>query len=148
MESLTIFRKEVPGKPTLGHFFIDSRFHAYSLEDRIRDEYVAKDTAIPYGRYEVVVTYSNRFKRQMPLIINVQGTDSPILFGGRDIGICGIRIHGGNTSADTEGCPIIGKYVNESIFKIWDCAVVFDPFLALLTAAVKTHKVFLNVQSA
>ena len=53
-------------------------------------------TAIPAGKYEVVVTMSNRFKRLMPLLLDVEGFD-------------GIRIHGGNSHDDTDGCLLIAK---------------------------------------
>lgn len=150
MERIIIQRKEAPTKPTLGRFLIDGRFHAYSLEDQVRPngEYVFSKTAIPYGSFEVVVTFSNRFKREMPLIINLQHSSPPILFGNRDIGICGVRIHGGNDEGNTEGCPLMGSKINEAIFRIWDCAKVFDPFLAELKESVKVRKVYLDIVKA
>jgi len=56
---------------------------------------LAGRTAIPAGRYRVDITYSNRFKRQLPLLMGVPG-------------FAGIRIHPGNTHADTEGCLLPG----------------------------------------
>lgn len=53
-------------------------------------------TAIPSGEYECVYTYSNRFKKKLPLLLNVKGFD-------------GIRIHSGNSAKDTDGCLLPGK---------------------------------------
>jgi hypothetical protein len=53
-------------------------------------------TAIPTGRYRVIVSYSPRFKRDTLEIIDVPG-------------FSGIRIHSGNSALDTEGCPLPGE---------------------------------------
>lgn len=52
-------------------------------------------TAIPSGEYECVYTYSNRFKKKLPLLMNVKG-------------FSGVRCHSGNSAKDTEGCLLMG----------------------------------------
>lgn len=53
------------------------------------------ETAIPSGEYTLAVTFSNRFQKPMIQVMNVPD-------------FSGIRWHGGNTVADTEGCLLVG----------------------------------------
>lgn len=62
----------------------------------IKRRKIKGQTAIPSGVYNVVVTYSPRFRRNMPLVENVPGFD-------------GIRLHSGNDASDTEGCLLWGE---------------------------------------
>lgn len=80
---------------TIGSLYVEGVFECFTLEDKVRAVKIKGTTAIPEGIYEVVVTYSNRFKRDLPLVKDVPGFD-------------GIRIHPGNTAADTEGCVLVG----------------------------------------
>ena len=59
-----------------------------------------KPFAIPEGRYAVVITWSPKFKMWLPLLLG--GPDFNHLFKG-------IRIHMGNTAADTAGCILVGR---------------------------------------
>ena len=69
-------------------------------------------SAIPEGRYAVVISYSPKFKQWLP-----------ILLGGPEFNRKwqGIRIHAGNTAADTEGCILVGK--NREIGKVLDSRI-------------------------
>ena len=80
----------------IGDLFIDGVFFCYTLEDEKRTDGVKVygNTCIPDGRYFFEVTLSNRFKRKMILI-----KDVPMFSG--------IRMHGGNDSGDTLGCPLV-----------------------------------------
>ena len=89
---------------TLGKLYADNVFECFTCEDKYRTPSEAKvpgETAIPKGRYKVVITLSNRFKRELPLLLNVPNYD-------------GVRIHSGNTEADTEGCILCGSTRNDS----------------------------------
>jgi hypothetical protein len=86
---------------TLGQLFIDGVFECYTLEDQVRpmeEHKVFGLTAIPYGLYDVDVTYSPHFERELPLLKNVPGFE-------------GVRIHPGNTASDTEGCLLLGSEI-------------------------------------
>ena len=63
--------------------------------EEIKKKKVYGQTAIPRGSYECVYTYSNRFKKMLPLLKDVPGFD-------------GIRIHSGNSAKDTDGCILVG----------------------------------------
>jgi hypothetical protein len=57
---------------------------------------VYSKTAIPVGRYRVVLSYSNKFKKSLPLLNDVMC-------------FSGVRIHSGNTAEDSLGCIIVGE---------------------------------------
>lgn len=82
---------------TIGKMYIDGVEECYTLEDVVRPdgEKVYGETAIPTGRYRVVITRSNRFGVDMPLVLDVPN-------------FSGIRIHPGNTAKDTHGCILVG----------------------------------------
>lgn len=80
----------------------------YTCEDMVRDYVkgiadvkVSKETAIPMGVYEVVVTMSPKFKRFLPLLLNVEK-------------YAGVRIHSGATPKHTDGCLLVGMQIQWS----------------------------------
>ena len=106
--NLKLERKWKKEKYTIGNLFINGVFFSNVLEDTTRGlrqdmtpEEIQKikihgQTAIPSGRYEIRVTLSARFRRQLPILLNVPG-------------YAGVRIHPGNNDANTEGCLLPGK---------------------------------------
>ena len=84
-----------------------------SLEE-IQTIKIKGNTCIPYGTYNVTITYSPRFKRNLPLINNVKGFD-------------GIRVHSGNTPQGTEGCVLLG--FNKIKGQVIDSRVTTDKFI-------------------
>jgi len=93
------------------------RYFCDTLEPTWRDykngAYKVKGrSAIPEGRYAVVISYSPKFKQWLP-----------ILLGGPEFNRKwqGIRIHAGNCSEDTEGCILVGK--NREVGKVLDSRI-------------------------
>lgn len=113
-------------KPTyaIGRFFVNGERMCESLEDTDRGLFAAQaygsiilakipgKTAIPTGEYTVKLTFSPKFSKKawckkynglVPEILDVKG-------------FSGVRIHPGNTAADTEGCILIGD--NKAVGKL------------------------------
>ena len=86
-------------------------------EEQIKKIKVYGKTAIPTGKYKVEVTYSPKFKRYLPILLNVRG-------------FSGIRIHSGNTAEDTLGCLLVG--FNKVKGQVINSRVTSDKLTALL----------------
>ena len=65
-------------------------------------------SAIPEGRYAVVISFSPKFQQWLPILLGVPKFE-------------GIRIHAGNCSEDTEGCILVGK--NREVGKVLDSRI-------------------------
>jgi len=108
---LQVLRRFLCPTYTIGRFTIDSVYFCDTLEDKVRDlnDYnhdgdfddsgegkIYGETAIPAGRYKVIVSYSPKLKRRLPLLLDVPG-------------FTGIRIHSLVTARGTEGCIGVGQ---------------------------------------
>jgi hypothetical protein len=98
---ITIKRLYKTNTSTIGELFIDGIFECFTLEDVERPVKIKNETAIPKGTYKVIINQSNRFKRLLPLLLNVPNFE-------------GIRIHSGNSNHDTEGCILVGQTRNKN----------------------------------
>ena len=92
---------------------IEDQYFCDTLEPTWRDykngAYKVKGrSAIPEGRYAVVISWSQKFGAWLPILLGVPKFE-------------GIRIHAGNTSADTEGCILVGK--NREVGKVLDSRI-------------------------
>ena len=138
---------------TIGELYVDGAYLCDTLEDPVRPlpevcpntpkgitckckEKVYGDTAVPVGTYEVKLSYSNRFKRIMPEILNVPH-------------FLGIRIHKGNKTADTEGCILVGTWDGEKEDWIRDSKIAFNELMSLLQkAADNKEKVAITINNS
>ena len=93
---ITIKRLYRSENSTIGEMTIDGKWECYTLEDVERDVKIKSETAIPKGTYKVIINKSNRFKKLLPLLLNVPNFE-------------GVRIHPGNSNHDTEGCILVGR---------------------------------------
>ena len=93
---IKIERLTMTSTTIIGKMYLNNEYFGYTLEDVNRDIKIKHKTCIPAGVYKVVLSVSNRFKRLMPLLIDVPNFK-------------GVRIHGGNTHKNTSGCPLVAK---------------------------------------
>lgn len=98
---LKLIRKYKCLNYTIGHLYINDVYFCDTLEDKVRqldsiEDKIKHKTAISEGVYKVVVTMSPKFKRLLPLLLNVKYFE-------------GIRIHRGNKAEHTSGCILVGE---------------------------------------
>jgi len=115
-----------------GRLFGPGDFTCFTLEDIVRPDpnpatpeneaKVYGETAIPAGRYRVRITWSPKFKKDLPILMNVPGFD-------------GIRIHKGNTPADTKGCILVGRAIKDGRIVGGTSTPAFEDLMALLLDA-------------
>lgn len=123
---------------TIGELLVNDKYLCDTLEDRVRleGEKVYGKTAIPEGTYEMVLSYSPRFKKILPEILNVPN-------------FTGIRIHCGNSSADSSGCILVGTWDGEKEDWVSDSKVAFNKLMSLLQkAADNKEKITITVNNS
>lgn len=120
-------------KTTIGELSIDGAFECFILEDKFRPPPEAKvygKTAIPNGRYEIIINHSPRFGVDLPLLLNVPGYE-------------GVRLHPGNTADDTEGCLLPGRVRKAD--QVLESRLAERVLFAKLKAALEKGRVFITV---
>lgn len=117
---------------TIGKLYVDGVFFNDTLEDKVREEKIPKVTAIPVGRYEVVLSFSNHFKQLMPELLNVPN-------------YVGVRIHFGNWAVDSDGCVLCGTRSTTKDF-IGNSRVAYAKLLSKLKAVAKKEKIFITIE--
>jgi hypothetical protein len=138
--NLQVDRRWLTAQSTIGNLYVDGAWECFTLEDYVRadpvlvtavnEAKVAGETAIPAGRYRVVITPSTRFKCSLPLLLQVPGFE-------------GVRIHPGNTDADTEGCLLVGRQRQHD--RVSESRPAFEALFAKLQAGVAAGEVWLTI---
>jgi hypothetical protein len=142
--NITLTRKHFSEKSTVGDLFINDKWFCYTLEDVDRQRQgfetilpwssslkIPRETAIPRGEYEIIVNVSNRFKKSMPLLLNVPD-------------FLGVRIHSGNTAEHTEGCILVGKFKNPDM--ITGSRDAFKDLFKVIESTLKKEKIFILIK--
>lgn len=139
---LKLHRKYIKPNYVIGNLYVNDQFFCNTLEDQNRDlnkngkfdgleKKVAGETCIPFGRYEVVVSMSPKFGRELPLLLNVPEFE-------------GIRIHRGNTVKDTAGCILVGE--NKEVGKVVNSTPYEQKITKLIKEATANGgKCFINI---
>lgn len=140
---LKVVRDRFERKRTYGKLYIDGVYFCETLEDRVREVVpggpfvkVPKETAIPVGRYRVLITLSTRFKVWLMELLKV-----PMF--------AGIRVHAGNTEENTEGCILVGfnRGMNGDALPLLNSKKALEKLQPLVaTALAKGDEVWITVE--
>jgi hypothetical protein len=114
---------------TIGDIYVNNKFYCYSLEDKVREIpglppsvwKIYGKTAIPIGKYITIVTYSNRFKKELPLLLNI-------------LGYSGVRFHPGNKPEDTDGCILPGRHKGKDF--VYESRLSFNGLFYMIKKAL------------
>jgi hypothetical protein len=128
--NIRVLRKTFTEDSTIGELTVNGQPECFTLEDKVRAVKIHGNTAIPAGIYEVTITFSEKFKKPLPLLLNVPN-------------FAGIRIHSGNTAVDTEGCILVGTTKGPD--RVNNSRVAFKALFAKIEAALNKEKVFIEV---
>lgn len=141
---LVLERKVFNVDSTEGNLYIDGKWFCHTIEDVTRAEpgkwsanlKVQDKTAIPYGEYLVLVTWSNRFKRMLPGIFNVPNFE-------------GIRIHNGTSELSSSGCVIVSYKNDDGVDgkknKLVNDKTAMNDLTTLLEKTQKTSKIKIKI---
>lgn len=151
---LAIERRYFKPTYTIGRLLVEGMEFSDVLEDKDRGltsdmptteiykHKVYGSTAIPYGRYELCLSVSPKFKNRgwaekydglVPEILGVPG-------------FANIRLHPGTTCADTDGCPLPG--MNKAVGKVLESQQAFFDLMDyyLMPARQAGQKIWMTIK--
>ena len=139
---LTLRRIVLQSSWTLGILWMQTKPELFVLEDAVREQAgvpveswkLPGVTAIPTGRYRVIIDYSDHFGKDLPHVLGVPGFD-------------GIRIHPGNTPLDTEGCLLVGYSASILAGTISQSAAASGMFQQELAKMLEQDDVWITVSN-
>lgn len=137
---LILERKIHNATSTEGNLYINGKWFCNTIEDIVRAKpgewkkelKVYGKTAIPYGTYPVLVTWSNRFKRMLTGVFNVPDFE-------------GIRIHNGTSELSSSGCIIVSYKDDDKNKRLINDKAAMDDLCRLITIAQKKEKITLKI---
>lgn len=137
---LTLERKYLNEKSTEGNLYINGKWFCHTIEDKVRAKAglwqrikkVYAQTAIPYGKYPVQVTWSNRFKRPLTGVFNVPDFE-------------GIRIHNGTNELSSAGCVIVSYLHDPKNHCLINDKAAMNDLCDIVEKYQKTEKVWLDI---
>jgi hypothetical protein len=141
---ILVKREWLSDECSIGELSIDGVFECFTLEDKdrgltfnmplaqIQQIKVYGQTAIPKGRYPVVIQFSEAHQKDLPTLRNVPG------YGG-------VEMHPGNTAVDTLGCILVGQMRTPN--SILNSVKAFNIFFPKLQAAFNNNEpIFITIQ--
>ena len=150
---LMLQRKYKLEKYSIGKLYVDGVYFCDTLEDKDRNLYqgmgldwirsvkVYGETAIPYGRYKITLSYSNKYSQKEKY--NFTGGRMPLI--NKVPCFKGILIHPGNTNKDTLGCILVGY--NKEKGKVLNSFDTFSKLWKLIAdAEAKGEEIWITIQ--
>lgn len=112
-------------------YYPDGAFACHTLEDVCRKVKLQNMTAIPAGRYEIILNWSDRYQRIMPRLLAVPR-------------FTGILIHSGNYPTHTNGCILVGLKKGEDA--VFDSMLAFEALFPQIRKLAEKDKLFIEIE--
>ena len=97
MVAIRLIRKSKDGKAVRGLM----RFGTQEVATLENEDYI-----IPAGTYPIAMTWSPKFKRMLPIVLNVPGRS-------------GIRVHRGTKPEHSRGCILVSAAMEQQLTAQW-----------------------------